>query len=192
MMAAPMKPAKENNPCSGEKRKVDEGSTPNRRISRRKLGKEPLDVMDSLTPCNQEVRRLITKGGSGGKVRNLIDSEEWNYFPQTHKVPFEILDNEEQNKDVFSSLKDIVDNTIYEESNSETSSPVKPMYQLVDIIALEVAINKFFVTKSAMRTYLNEFSAACAEENKFSRLNKSVELRNKWQRDYENKNQKHI
>ena len=66
-----MKPVMENNPCLGEKRLLEEANTPTRRVSRRKLRKEPLDVTGSIDSkaCNKEVRRLMMKGESGGKVQ---------------------------------------------------------------------------------------------------------------------------
>ena len=121
--AAPKKATMTNNPCLGEKRLAEDTSTPFRRTSRRKLGKEPIDDLGSIDSKvhNQEVRRLLTKGGSGGKVRCSDDSSEWNYFPAKKEMNIS-PEKEKHNEQVFSSLNDIVEDTSFVNNTSEDST----------------------------------------------------------------------
>ena len=60
-----------------------------------------------------------------------------------------------------------------------------PSYQLIDINALQVAINKFCATKRSMLTHIDEFFRICINEDTPTRLNKAVELRKKWEKEIE-------
>ena len=95
---------------------------------------------------------------------------------------------EHHNQEVFSTLNEIEDDVFsFDNDTNENRICEKNTYQLINLAALQMAINKLCVTKRLVETYMNDFFNICLEEDTPTRLLKALDLRKNGKRNVSNK-----
>ena len=90
----------------------------------------PLDSPD----LQWKVRRLLTKGGSDGKViKQYVEATEWEYFLAKNPASFALDESREYKENVFCELNNIEENQDLFQETEEMRETNDCTYQLVNV-----------------------------------------------------------
>ena len=111
---------------------------------------------------SREMKSLLTKGGTGGQMRGEANFD-WDFFPKKGKY----LSKETRsihNKNVFTSLQDVLDNT--HDFENETRQEENCNYQIVNVSSMEDMINKFCSCRHCKENEIDDFIHFCTNDNR--------------------------